>query len=366
LADCERQPGWNLSFAGCGFRSVYYLGALSCLLERVPELVHGAARFSGASSGSLVASWFSIWSLAGVLVSDLVAIAMEARSLVGGVFSPSFSLQQRARDSLLRFLPLDAHVHASRRLCVSLTRVHDGKNLRVTDFRSREELIQVLLCSCFFPVYCGYIPPTYRGERYMDGALSDNQPLSELPNSLLFSPFSGESDICPKESGFFPVDRCFWQVLLQMCVNGYKDALRFLVESDQKERGDQEGGDQEREDQEKGHQEKGDQEKGDQEKGDQEGGDQEREDQEGGDQEREDQERGDQEREDQEGGDQEREDQERGDQEREDQEREDQERGDQEGGDEERGDEERGDEESDVLPGAISGGMVRSSCQFCV
>uniref|UniRef100_A0A3B4AZC9 PNPLA domain-containing protein n=1 Tax=Periophthalmus magnuspinnatus TaxID=409849 RepID=A0A3B4AZC9_9GOBI len=183
-------PGWNLSFAGCGFRSVYYLGALSCLLERVPELVHGAARFSGASSGSLVAAALAVNVPLSEFLSNL---------------NPSFSLQQRARDSLLRFLPLDAHVHASRRLCVSLTRVHDGKNLRVTDFRSREELIQVLLCSCFFPVYCGYIPPTYRGERYMDGALSDNQPLSELPNSLLFSPFSGESDICPKESGFFPV-----------------------------------------------------------------------------------------------------------------------------------------------------------------
>ncbi|KAJ0029140.1 hypothetical protein NQD34_004137, partial [Periophthalmus magnuspinnatus] len=210
------EPGWNLSFAGCGFRSVYYLGALSCLLERVPELVHGAARFSGASSGSLVAAALAVNVPLSVLVSDLVAIAMEARSLVGGVFSPSFSLQQRARDSLLRFLPLDAHVHASRRLCVSLTRVHDGKNLRVTDFRSREELIQVLLCSCFFPVYCGYIPPTYRGERYMDGALSDNQPLSELPNSLLFSPFSGESDICPKESGFFPVQVCFGNVSIEV------------------------------------------------------------------------------------------------------------------------------------------------------
>ncbi|TWW75438.1 Patatin-like phospholipase domain-containing protein 2 [Takifugu flavidus] len=38
---------WNLSFAGCGFRSVYYLGALSCFLDRVPQLVHGATRICG-------------------------------------------------------------------------------------------------------------------------------------------------------------------------------------------------------------------------------------------------------------------------------------------------------------------------------
>lgn len=56
----EAEPGWSLSFAGCGFRSVYYIGALSCLLQQVPELVHGAARFSGASSGCLVAAALAV------------------------------------------------------------------------------------------------------------------------------------------------------------------------------------------------------------------------------------------------------------------------------------------------------------------
>lgn len=47
---------WNLSLAGCGFSSVYYLGALACFLDRVPRLVHGASRVCGASSGCLVAA----------------------------------------------------------------------------------------------------------------------------------------------------------------------------------------------------------------------------------------------------------------------------------------------------------------------
>ncbi|XP_072292015.1 patatin-like phospholipase domain-containing protein 4 isoform X1 [Eucyclogobius newberryi] len=245
--------GWNLSLAGCGFRALYHLGALSCLLEHEPELVLRAARFSGASSGSLVAAALAVNVPLSLLASELVSIAMEARLLSVGVFHPSFSLLRRTRDSLLKLLPLDAHEHASRRLCVSLTRVHDGKNLRVTHFRSREELVQVLLCSCFFPVYCGFIPPTYKGESFMDGALSDNQPLSEL-QTLSFSPFSGESDICPKETGFSPIQVCFgnvsievntgnvyrvWtsflpqspEVLLHTCVGGYTDALRFISRS---------------------------------------------------------------------------------------------------------------------------------------
>lgn len=49
-----------MSFAGCGFRSIYYVGALSCILERVPRLVHGASTFGGASSGCLVAAALAV------------------------------------------------------------------------------------------------------------------------------------------------------------------------------------------------------------------------------------------------------------------------------------------------------------------
>lgn len=114
-----------------------------------------------------------------------------------GVFHPTFSLLRAVKESLLEKLPADAHRRASGRLCVSLTRVADGKNVLVSEFNSREELIQVelsttmvsvlrsltpvskwllcptcvllsgslqvLMCSCFFPVYCGFIPPSYRG-----------------------------------------------------------------------------------------------------------------------------------------------------------------------------------------------------------
>ncbi|MEQ2215034.1 hypothetical protein XENOCAPTIV_026200 [Xenoophorus captivus] len=51
---------WNISFAGCGFRSIYYVGALSCILERVPQLVQGASKFGGASSGCLVAAALAV------------------------------------------------------------------------------------------------------------------------------------------------------------------------------------------------------------------------------------------------------------------------------------------------------------------
>lgn len=51
---------WNFSFAGCGFRSVYHLGAVSCILQQVPQLLHGASKICGASSGCLVAAALTV------------------------------------------------------------------------------------------------------------------------------------------------------------------------------------------------------------------------------------------------------------------------------------------------------------------
>eukprot|EP00061_Rhincodon_typus_P007109 g28453.t1 len=36
--------------------------------------------------------------------------------------------------------------------------------------------------------------------RYVDGGISNNLPLSELKNTITVSPFSGESDICPRDN----------------------------------------------------------------------------------------------------------------------------------------------------------------------
>ncbi|XP_031723908.1 patatin-like phospholipase domain-containing protein 2 [Anarrhichthys ocellatus] len=246
---------WNISFAGCGFRSIYYLGALSCILQRVPQLVHGASKICGASSGCLVAAALTVGIPIEQFIADVLTLAKEARKHSLGVFHPTFSLLRTVRDSLLEKLPADAHLRASGRLCVSLTRLADGKNALVSEFDSREELIQALMCSCFFPVYCGFIPPSYHGVHYMDGALSNNMPLFEQRNTITMAPFSGESDICPREGTFNFFEAHYGNVSIQVntgnvhrvctsflpprpeklaeiCHNGYMDALHFLRERD--------------------------------------------------------------------------------------------------------------------------------------
>ncbi|XP_030004993.1 patatin-like phospholipase domain containing 3 [Sphaeramia orbicularis] len=246
--------GWNLSFAGCGFLGIYHIGVASCLLEKAPYLVRGATKLYGASAGALTATVLASQASIAKCCADVIDVAKEARKRNLGPLHPTFNLVKVLRSGLDRDLPPDAHTLASGQLCVSLTRVSDGQNVLVSDFNSREELIQALICSCFIPVYCGLIPPSFRGVRYVDGGISDNLPQSELKNTITISPFSGESDICPKDNStsfhelrftntsiqmnlgnMYRVGRALFppepKVMAEMCQSGYMDALRFLEDN---------------------------------------------------------------------------------------------------------------------------------------
>ncbi|XP_070686530.1 patatin-like phospholipase domain-containing protein 2 [Pempheris klunzingeri] len=250
----DLQEDWCISFAGCGFMGIYYVGASSCILERFPRFIHDASKIYGASAGALLATILTVGIPLEKCCVDLMFMAKEARKHKLGSLHPAYNLLQIVQDSLLRNLPEDAHIRASGRLCVSLTRVRDGKNVLVSEFDSREELIQALICSCFVPLYCGVIPPTYRGVHYVDGAVSDNLPRCHQRNTITFSAYAGESDVCPPAStlnfhevrfnnvsiqvnseNMYRVTRTFFppkpEAMAEICQNGYKDALRFLQEN---------------------------------------------------------------------------------------------------------------------------------------
>ncbi|MEQ2193800.1 hypothetical protein XENOCAPTIV_014396 [Xenoophorus captivus] len=137
--------GWNLSFAGCGFLGIYHIGVASCLLEKAPYLVKGATKLYGASAGALTASVLASQACIAKCCEDVIEVAKEARKRNLGPLHPSFNLVKVLKSGLNRDLPSDAHVLASGRLCVSLTRVSDGENVLVSEFSSKEELIQVCL-----------------------------------------------------------------------------------------------------------------------------------------------------------------------------------------------------------------------------
>ncbi|XP_055048580.2 ubiquinol-cytochrome-c reductase complex assembly factor 6 isoform X1 [Misgurnus anguillicaudatus] len=245
---------WNISFAGCGFLMAYYCGVYSCLFDRASFLIDELKKICGASSGALMGAIIACKMPPAKCCENLLEMSQEARKGTLGAVHPTFNLLKIIRNILIRDLPDNAHLLATGRLCVSLTRVSDGTNVMVSEFRSKEDLIQALICSCFYPLYCGVVPPRYHGTRYVDGALSDNMPYSNLRETITVSPFSGESDISPYGnpfyfheihynnvsihinfinayrvvSAFFPPEP---EVLAEMCQTGYKDALLFLKEN---------------------------------------------------------------------------------------------------------------------------------------
>jgi len=189
----------SISFSGCGFLGVYHIGVASCLKQHAPKLVKNFERIYGCSAGSIIGAMMLTDVCFGEVCYRTMKIVSDARSRYLGPLSPGFKLNEALIRDLRVGLPENAHELATGKLFISLTRVCDGKNVIVSEYASREELIQVLICSCFVPFYSGLIPPKYRGVRYVDGGLSNNLPADD--DTITVSPWSGDSDICPRNDG---------------------------------------------------------------------------------------------------------------------------------------------------------------------
>ncbi|XP_052600397.1 omega-hydroxyceramide transacylase isoform X1 [Peromyscus californicus insignis] len=189
----------SISFSGSGFLSYYQAGAVDALRDLAPRMLDTAHRFAGTSAGAVIAALV----ICGIEMEEYLRVLnaglAEVKKYFLGPLSPSCKMVQMMRQFLYNVLPEDSYKFATGKLHVSLTRVTDGENVVVSEYRSKEELIEALYCSCFVPVYCGFIPPTYRGERYIDGGFTSMQPCAFWTDSITISTFSSQQDICPRD-----------------------------------------------------------------------------------------------------------------------------------------------------------------------
>ncbi|XP_054109904.1 omega-hydroxyceramide transacylase isoform X2 [Callithrix jacchus] len=190
----------SISFSGSGFLSFYQAGAVDALRDLAPRMLETAHRFAGTSAGAVIAAL----AICGIEMDEYLRVlnvgVAEVKKSFLGPLSPSCKMVQMMRQFLYRVLPEDSYKVTTGKLHVSLTRFTDGESVVVSEFTSKEELIEAALyCSCFVPVYCGLIPPTYRGVRYIDGGFTGMQPCAFWTDSITISTFSGQQDICPRD-----------------------------------------------------------------------------------------------------------------------------------------------------------------------
>uniref|UniRef100_A0A665UB73 PNPLA domain-containing protein n=1 Tax=Echeneis naucrates TaxID=173247 RepID=A0A665UB73_ECHNA len=242
----------SLSFSGSGFMATYQLGVTQCFITYAPWILRTAPCVLGASAGSLVAAAVVSLSFIVTICDEMLHFAEQLKVFTLGPFNPSVNVLQWLECVLHKHLPSDAHQLASGRLGVSTTRLNDGKQIVISQFQSKEELVQALLCSCFVPGYCGMLPPSFNGVYYIDGGFTSMQPVMSgtCSRTLTVSPFSGDTDICPADiparwdmvvsgttikgnvaNSFRVLNALFPLPLEQAYHSGYKDAIRFLLQN---------------------------------------------------------------------------------------------------------------------------------------
>lgn len=133
----------KISFGGCGFLGVYHAGVGKCVKDHAPHLFTKFDTFYGASAGAITAVCAACKSDPMVPYKWVKKTFEASRKYRFGMLHPSFDLYTRLHDFLEGFLPKNAHRLARGRVKISLTTFPERKNWLVTDFNTRNELINV-------------------------------------------------------------------------------------------------------------------------------------------------------------------------------------------------------------------------------
>ena len=233
---------------GCSFMGVYHAGAAWAVQSRGL----GWGRLGGASSGSLVAAALACDTDPRDLRDAFLQAASQARERP--FLGPIGRLGRIVGDIMDGLLPADAHQRCDGgRLNISVCRAEGPlwytglRNLRLSTWSSREDLLQALQVSCHLPLVSGP-EPAFRGRRgWIDGGTlrPGNLPAPDLdPPDVTISHWpatecagASRGTICPEAGrGFsswwetvFPPGRAR---LLELFREGELDAERWLRAQD--------------------------------------------------------------------------------------------------------------------------------------
>ncbi|XP_006266283.3 omega-hydroxyceramide transacylase-like [Alligator mississippiensis] len=218
--DAKHEP-FSIFFKGCGFLMFYQMGVMKALQELAPEILRSASKIYGTSSGALIATLVTCGCEIDAVVGYMTDTVKNMEGSILRYLYPNNGVILNIQKALEKCLPDNAHQLASRRLHIFLTQVSGLQNVVVSEFSSKEEIIQAVSCSCFIPVYNGYIPPSFQGVRYIDGAFSSPKALFHK-TMITVSGFAFDNDICPRDNPGTYLSVYMLQQLFQMSPENLK------------------------------------------------------------------------------------------------------------------------------------------------
>ena len=168
----------SISFAGGGFRTISYVGQL-VYLEKLGLISKGNTQFYGASLGAILAAAMIIGETSmdarKKLIGRMLEYVCEVHQSWVGMWGICGPVTKRALEAAL---PDDVST-LNGRLFISVTVLAPWPHSTlVSEFASKEDLIETILASQFIPGWtCGLLPfKMWRGWPCVDGGVFDNIP----------------------------------------------------------------------------------------------------------------------------------------------------------------------------------------------
>lgn len=162
----------DLVISGGGIKFYYLLGIKRAIEDLERKKIITFKRYSATSSGAILL--------------PLIICKIDNRKALE-VYKITQKVKTKYRIDLItiflnQILPNNAHLLCSGKLFLSMSEI-DGchiKNKTVSNFRSKDELINFIKCSCAFPIFTHpNIYLRFKNRKYIDGCFSKNTPYFE-------------------------------------------------------------------------------------------------------------------------------------------------------------------------------------------
>ena len=206
----EEEVSIDVVLSGGALKGYFMVGASNILLKELAKRKMSIARIGGASAGS----WAGMFILCGLSPESWI------ETYFANSIRPGSTLLEAYKEMwpyIQKLLPHDAYKICSGRLFISLTKVswRGLENVIISEFTSNDDLFNCCCASSTIPYMS--VPQWFwyfRGERYLDGGLTNNIPV--FPDGerrqLVFRLYEVEY---PWRQMLSPVDTCIETLVLR-------------------------------------------------------------------------------------------------------------------------------------------------------